>query len=214
MKKGLQRRVYYHPLKFMSKTVRTDRAKERPPPLRAARVRQARSPKTQRSTPVRRRGYNKGSKPAVLLRRPTPEQLYKTQLCIHFQRGACRYGAQCTFAHGASELKEFSYNRRPDRACEDEDKPASDATGCDTFTDGWNPPVMLGASITVPEEDWKWTEYIWTSEIRRFVYQNHQSSATAQAAPPATAQAAPPVTAQAAPPYAYPCHETRTGRLW
>lgn len=166
-----------------------------------------------RPTPTRRGGYNKGGKPSVLLRRPTPEQLYKTQLCIHFQRGACRYGAQCTFAHGASELKEFSYNRSG-RVHEDADKPVSDAAGCETSTENWNPPAMLGAAITVPEEDWKWTEYIWTSEIRRFLYQNHQSSATAQAVPPATAQGVPPETAQAVPPYAYPCHETRTGRLW
>ena len=203
----------------MSEKVRTSRGGGGRP--RAAKARQAQPVRPRQGRPPR----GKVGKPTAL-RRPTPEQLYKTQLCVHFQRGACRYGAQCTFAHGASELKDFSYNRSG-RVHEDADKPASDAAGCETSTEGWNPPVMLGAAITVPEEDWQWTEYIW----RRFASQSQlaQSSvpvrtrspvqdavppATAQAAPPATAQGVPPATAQAVPPYAYPCPGTRAGRFW
>lgn len=34
------------------------------------------------------------------------EQNYKTQLCVNYQNGYCKYGSMCKFAHGEQELRQ------------------------------------------------------------------------------------------------------------
>ncbi|XP_030634565.1 mRNA decay activator protein ZFP36 [Chanos chanos] len=43
---------------------------------------------------------------------PTPSSRYKTELCrTYTERGTCKYGAKCQFAHGQEELRDL--NRHP-----------------------------------------------------------------------------------------------------
>jgi hypothetical protein len=45
------------------------------------------------------------------------DTLWKTELCVNFERGSCKYGPQCRFAHGAAELRprvrELGYKSQP-----------------------------------------------------------------------------------------------------
>lgn len=65
---------------------------------------------------------------------PKGHPLYKTELCIHYPRGSCRLGKDCSFAHGRAELRAMP-KRGGKLPCKWGDKCRNKDSGC-TFGHG------------------------------------------------------------------------------
>jgi hypothetical protein len=70
------------------------------------------------------------------------DQLYKTIMCKTFaEKGKCRYGKRCTFAHGSEDLRVRKRKPTPEPVEQSESKPAFELSDF----------PILGGTATPPE---------------------------------------------------------------
>merc|ERR1719281_1366801 len=57
------------------------------------------------------------------------KQLHKTKMCMHYLKGKCRYGVECSYAHNEIELRHRP-NLRKTRLCKNFEMGACDNPHC------------------------------------------------------------------------------------